>query len=96
MLAMQEECRLEMMKFYIQSQNPNLFEELYHDVSYPEGVKKDEKTSNNNENTQASDTTSDSEKYSSKDQKEYVNSKSEESIVQEKMSNLELNDVNKS
>jgi hypothetical protein len=96
MLAMQEECRLEMMKFYIQSQNPNLFEELYHDVSYPEGVKKDEKTSNNNENTQASDTTSDSEKYSSKDLKEYVNSKSEESIVQEKLSNLELNDENKS
>ena len=40
MMAMQEECRLEMMKFYIQSQNPNLFEEIYHDVSYPEGVKK--------------------------------------------------------
>lgn len=36
MMAMQEECRLEMMKFYIQSQNPNLFEEIYHDVSYPE------------------------------------------------------------
>ena len=40
-LAMQEECRLEMMKFYIQSQNPNLFEEIYHDVSYPEGVNKE-------------------------------------------------------
>ncbi len=40
MMAMQEECRLEMMKFYIQSQNPNLFEEIYHDVSYPEGMKK--------------------------------------------------------
>ncbi|CAF1139327.1 unnamed protein product [Brachionus calyciflorus] len=36
MMAMQEECRLEMMKFYIQSQNPNLFEEIYHDVSYPD------------------------------------------------------------
>ena len=42
MMAMQEECRLEMMKFYIQSQNPTLFEEIYHDVSYPEaaGAKK--------------------------------------------------------
>lgn len=39
MMAMQEECRLEMMKFYIQSQNPNLFEEIYHDVSYPEANK---------------------------------------------------------
>lgn len=36
MMAMQEECRLEMMKFYIQSQNPNLFEEVYHGVSYPD------------------------------------------------------------
>lgn len=36
MMAMQEECRLEMMKFYIQSQNPSLFEEIYHDVSYPD------------------------------------------------------------
>jgi hypothetical protein len=34
-MKMQEECRLEMMKFYIQSQNPTLFEEIYHDVSYP-------------------------------------------------------------
>jgi len=40
MMAMQEECRLEMMKFYIQSQNPSLFEEIYHDVSYPDAVKK--------------------------------------------------------
>jgi len=40
MMAMQEECRLEMMKFYIQSQNPTLFEEIYHDVSYPDAVKK--------------------------------------------------------
>lgn len=38
MMAMQEECRLEMMKFYIQSQNPTLFEEIYHDVSYPEAA----------------------------------------------------------
>ncbi len=36
MMAMQEECRLEMMKFYIQSQNPKLFEEVYHGVSYPD------------------------------------------------------------
>jgi hypothetical protein len=36
MMAMQEECRMEMMKFYIQSQNPELFSEIYHDVSYPE------------------------------------------------------------
>ena len=36
MMAMQEECRLEMMKFYVQSQNPKLFEEIYHDVSYPD------------------------------------------------------------
>lgn len=36
MMAMQEECRLEMMKFYIQSQNPSLFENVYHGVSYPE------------------------------------------------------------
>ena len=36
MMAMQEECRLEMMKFYIQSQNPGLFEEVYHGVSYPD------------------------------------------------------------
>jgi hypothetical protein len=36
MMAMQEECRLEMMKFYIQSQNPELFSEIYHDVSYPD------------------------------------------------------------
>ena len=40
MMAMQEECRLEMMKFYIQSQNPSLFEEIYHDVSYPDAIKK--------------------------------------------------------
>ncbi len=40
MMAMQEECRLEMMKFYIQSQNPTLFEEIYHDVSYPDAAKK--------------------------------------------------------
>ena len=40
MMAMQEECRLEMMKFYIQSQNPTLFEEIYHDVSYPDAIKK--------------------------------------------------------
>lgn len=40
MMAMQEECRLEMMKFYIQSQNPALFEEIYHDVSYPDAIKK--------------------------------------------------------
>ncbi len=39
MMAMQEECRLEMMKFYIQSQNPTLFEEIYHDVSYPDAIK---------------------------------------------------------
>lgn len=39
MMAMQEECRLEMMKFYIQSQNPKLFETIYHDVSYPDTVK---------------------------------------------------------
>ena len=39
MLEMQEECRLEMMKFYIQSQNPSLFEEIYHDVSYPDAKK---------------------------------------------------------
>jgi hypothetical protein len=39
MMAMQEECRLEMMKFYIQSQNPTLFEEIYHDVSYPDSAK---------------------------------------------------------
>ncbi len=38
MMAMQEECRLEMMKFYIQSQNPALFEEIYHDVSYPDNA----------------------------------------------------------
>lgn len=38
MMAMQEECRLEMMKFYIQSQNPALFEEIYHDVSYPDAA----------------------------------------------------------
>lgn len=38
MMAMQEECRLEMMKFYIQSQNPTLFEEIYHDVSYPDAA----------------------------------------------------------
>lgn len=38
MMAMQEECRLEMMKFYIQSQNPTLFEQIYHDVSYPEAA----------------------------------------------------------
>lgn len=37
MMAMQEECRMEMMKFYIQSQNPELFSEIYHDVSYPDG-----------------------------------------------------------
>ncbi len=36
MMAMQEECRMEMMKFYIQSQNPGLFEEVYHGVSYPD------------------------------------------------------------
>lgn len=36
MLEMQEECRMEMMKFYIQSQNPNLFENVYHDMSYPD------------------------------------------------------------
>jgi hypothetical protein len=42
MMAMQEECRMEMMKFYIQSQNPSLFEEIYHDVSYPEAMKKKE------------------------------------------------------
>jgi len=40
MMAMQEECRLEMMKFYIQSQNPTLFEEIYHDVSYPDAASK--------------------------------------------------------
>ena len=39
MMAMQEECRLEMMKFYVQSQNPKLFEEIYHDVSYPDRMK---------------------------------------------------------
>lgn len=43
MMAMQEECRLEMMKFYIQSQNPTLFEEIYHDVSYPDGHKNNTK-----------------------------------------------------
>jgi len=42
MFAMQEECRLEMMKFYIQSQNPALFEEIYHEVSYPDQAKKAE------------------------------------------------------
>ena len=36
MMAMQDECRMEMMKFYIQSQNPELFSEIYHDVSYPD------------------------------------------------------------
>lgn len=41
MMAMQEECRLEMMKFYVQSQNPKLFEEIYHDVSYPDNKMKD-------------------------------------------------------
>lgn len=36
MMAMQDECRMEMMKFYIQSQNPELFSDIYHDVSYPD------------------------------------------------------------
>jgi hypothetical protein len=36
MMQMQEECRLEMMKYYIQAQNPNLFEEVYYGVSYPD------------------------------------------------------------
>ena len=44
MMAMQEECRLEMMKFYVQSQNPKLFEEIYHDVSYPDNKMKELKT----------------------------------------------------
>jgi hypothetical protein len=47
MMAMQEECRMEMMKFYIQSQNPNLFEEIYHDVSYPDAVKPEVEESTN-------------------------------------------------
>ena len=34
MLEMQEECRMEMMKYYIQAQNPELFEEVYFGVSY--------------------------------------------------------------
>ena len=34
MLQMQEECRMEMMKYYIQAQNPELFEEVYYGVSY--------------------------------------------------------------
>ena len=34
MLEMQEECQNEMMKLYFQSQNPELFENLYNDVSY--------------------------------------------------------------
>ena len=43
MMAMQEECRMEMMKFYIQSQNPNLFEEMYHGVSYPDAMKPEDR-----------------------------------------------------
>lgn len=46
MMAMQEECRLEMMKFYIQSQNPNLFENIYHDMSYPDAIKKEPSSTN--------------------------------------------------
>jgi hypothetical protein len=46
MMAMQEECRLEMMKFYVQSQNPKLFEEIYHDVSYPDNKLKELRASN--------------------------------------------------
>lgn len=39
MLEMQEECRMEMMKYYIQAQNPELFEEVYFGVSYePEQI----------------------------------------------------------
>jgi ABC-type antimicrobial peptide transport system permease subunit len=34
MFEMQEECRLEMMKFYVQAQNPELFEEVYYGVNY--------------------------------------------------------------
>ena len=45
-MAMQEECRLEMMKFYVQSQNPKLFEEIYHDVSYPDNKLKELRASN--------------------------------------------------
>jgi hypothetical protein len=88
MLAMQEECRLEMMKFYIQSQNPNLFEELYHDVSYPEGVKKEDQASNSDENAQSENP----ENLPKDIKEENLNNKAEDSTVQEKMSNLELNE----
>lgn len=42
MMAMQDECRMEMMKFYIQSQNPELFSDIYHEVSYPDEPLKSE------------------------------------------------------
>ena len=33
---MQEECRREMMKTYVQANNPGMFEEIYHNVAYPD------------------------------------------------------------
>lgn len=36
MLEMQEECRREMMKTYVQANNPGMFEEIYHNVAYPD------------------------------------------------------------
>ena len=54
MMAMQEECRLEMMKFYVQSQNPKLFEEIYHDVSYPDNKLKELRTNENSAAMQSS------------------------------------------
>lgn len=52
MMAMQEECHLEMMKFYIQSQNPKLFETIYHDVSYPDAIKSQDQEQNQVEQAQ--------------------------------------------
>lgn len=34
MLEMQEECRREMMKDYIQANNPAIFEQAYHNIVY--------------------------------------------------------------
>ena len=36
MLDMQEECQREMMKTYVQANNPTMFEEIYYNVAYPD------------------------------------------------------------
>lgn len=88
MMAMQEECRLEMMKFYIQSQNPTLFEEIYHDVSYPEA------SSAKKNQVPEEELRSPKVKENKNESKEELSTKNEESVTNNTLKDLIINDLN--